>query len=143
MRYSHFCYIIIVILLISCKQNITQNDYPDADAVYLNMTKEYTLNPDGSMDYHYSHQLKLFSYYAFNSRYGETFIVYNPKFQSLKVNKSVTVKENGENIPAPANALNEVLPGFASNAPYYNCLREMVVSHTGLERMSQLTLIII
>ncbi len=133
-------YLLLIIIISSCKQNITQNDYPDSDAVYIKMTKEYTLNEDGTMDYHYSHQLKLFTYFAFNSKYGETFIVYNPKFQNLKVNKSFTINEKGENIPSPDNAFNEVLPQFAANAPAYNYLREMVVTHTGLERNSTITL---
>jgi hypothetical protein len=37
-------------------------------------------------------------------------------------------------VKAPFNAFNEVLPGFAANAAPYAHLREMVVTHTGLER---------
>lgn len=126
--------VFIIINIVSCKQNVTQNDYPDADAVYLKISKEYTLNEDGSMDYHYTHKLKLFSYFAFNSKYGETFVVYNPAFQKLKVNTSLTTDEKGMKIPSPENAFNEVLPGFAANAPAFNGLREMVITHTGLEK---------
>lgn len=106
------------------------------DAVYLNLVKEYTLNPDGSMDYRYAKELKLQSYRSFHSLYGETFIVYNPSAQKLKFNEVSTVMADGKKIKAPQNAFNEVLPGFAVNAPDYNSLREMVVTHTGLERNS-------
>jgi hypothetical protein len=104
------------------------------DAVYLSLTKEYTLHPDGSMDFRFVKQLRLQSYRAFNSLYGETFVVYLPGRQSLKVNECYTTMADGKKIKTPENAFNEVLPGFAANAPAYNSLREMVITHTGLER---------
>ncbi len=104
------------------------------DAVYLSVIKEYTLNPDGSMDYRYAKEQKLQSYRSFHNLYGETFIVYNPLYQNLKINESYTLMTNGKKVTTPVNAFNEVLPGFAANAPAFNAIREMVVTHTGLER---------
>lgn len=104
------------------------------DAVYLQLKKEYTLNPDGSLDYRYIKKLKLQTYRSFNSLYGETFISYNPAFQSLKINEAYTIMADGKKNPSPANAFNEVLPAFAANAPAYNNLREMVITHSGTER---------
>lgn len=104
------------------------------DAVYLSVIKEYTLNSDGSMDFRYAKEQKLQSYRSFHNLYGETFIVYNPLYQNLKINESYTLMANGKKVTTPANAFNEVLPGFAANAPAFNALREMVVTHTGLER---------
>jgi hypothetical protein len=72
--------------------------------------------------------------------YGETFVVYNPTFQKLKINEVYTVMADGKKIIAPQNAFNEVLPGFAANAPFYNSLREMVITHTGLERNATINL---
>ena len=110
------------------------------DAVYLQLKKEYTLNPDGSMDYRYVKKLKLQTYRAFQSLYGESFVVYNPDFQSLKVNEVYTQMADGKKNPSPENAFNEVLPGFSANAPAYNKLREMVITHTGTERNAILNL---
>jgi hypothetical protein len=110
------------------------------DAVYLKLKKEYTLNPDGSMDYRYTKQQKLQTYRSFHNLYGETFIVYHPDFQSLKVNEVYTIMADGKKNPSPANAFNEVLPGFAANAPAYNKLREMVITHSGTERNAILNL---
>ena len=110
------------------------------DAVYLQISKEYTLNPDGSMDYRYIKKLKLQTYRSFNSLYGETFIVYNPDHQKLKINEVYTIMADGKKVVSPPNALNEVLPGFAANAPAYNNLREMVVTHPGTERNAVLNL---
>jgi hypothetical protein len=119
-------YLLSSILLFSQDENY--------DAVYLKISKEFMLNPDGSVEYHYSKKLKLQSYRSFNSLYGETFIVYNPAFQSLKINDDFTIMSDGKKVTAPSNSMNEVLPGFAANAPAYNNLREMVITHPGTER---------
>lgn len=114
--------------LASVAQNLT------SDAVFLELTKEYTLEKDGSWSYHYNHKLLINTYYAFHNLYGEDFIIYDPAFQKLKVNRSVTTMADGKLVASPENAYNEVLPGFAANIPAWNRLREMVVTHTGLER---------
>ncbi len=137
---------IIILLLIalitgtiSCKES-TKKEYKNADAIFQDITKVYTLNKDGSIDYHYQHELDLKSYYAFNRLYGETFIIYNPDYQELKINESITETSEGKKVPSPDNAYNEVLPHFAEGAPPYSHLREMVVTHTGLEKNSTINL---
>ena len=112
----------------------SQKNLKDADAIFLKINKVYTLKPDGCISFEYSHKVKLLTYYAVNRYLGETFIVYNPKFQKLNINKSETTMVDGTLVPSPENAFNEVLPGFVSRAPAYAYLREMVVTHTGLER---------
>lgn len=104
-----------------------------SDAVYQNIVREYILNDDGSIEYHYYKKLKLNTHFAFNRLYGETFIVYNPQYQTLKINKAITTQADGNEVKSPDNSFNEVLPHLAANAPPYNHLREMVVTHTGLE----------
>lgn len=110
-----------------------EQDYPDADAVYLKMEKEYTLNENGSVVYRYAHKLKYLTHLSFNRLYGETFVIYEPELQNLKINHSVTTMADGTKVVAPDNAYNEVLPHFAQNFPCFNNLREMVITHTGLE----------
>ena len=106
---------------------------PETDAIYQKIVKKYTLNKDGSIDFHYYKKMKYLTPYAFNRLYGETFIVYNPEFQKITINLASTYQEDGTVIENPDNAFNEVLPRFAAKAPYYNQLREMVVTHAGLE----------
>lgn len=106
---------------------------PASDAVFENVTKEFTLHDDGSVDYHYYKKLKLLTHLSFNRLYGETFILYNPTHQTLKINKAVVTQKDGTRVESPANAFNEVLPHFASDAPAFNHLREMVVTHAGVE----------
>jgi hypothetical protein len=106
------------------------------DAIYLSQTREFILNKDGSMVQRYSKIQKLQTYRSFHNLYGETFIVFNPLFQKLKIDEAYTIMADGKKVPAPENSFNEVLPGFAANAPAFNALREMVITHTGLERNS-------
>ncbi len=106
----------------------------DFDAIFKEIKHEYILNQDGRSTYNYSHKLQLFSSYAVTRAYGETFIVYDPAWQKLTVGKSVTTMADGQIVSSPFNAYNEVLPRFASGAAPYLGLREMVVTHTGLEK---------
>ena len=130
-------FLVCTLTLVATQLNAQDDKY---DAYYFTLTREYTLNPDGSMDYRFVKQQKLLSYRAFNNLYGETFIVYNPLSQKLKINEVYTTMADGKKVIAPENAFNEVLPGFAANAPAYNTLREMVITHTGLERNATINL---
>ncbi len=105
----------------------------ESDAVFEKITSEYTLHDDGSMEYHHYKKLRLNTHMSFNRLYGETFIIYNPGYQALKINVCRTTQEDGKVVEAPFNAFNEVLPRFATGATAYNGLREMVVTHPGLE----------
>ncbi len=131
MTYPRHIQILTLFLFLGITASAQQEN---TDAVYLSQLKEYTLNKDGSWSYRYSHRLKLLSYFSFHTLYGEDFIVYNPEMQKLKINHSVTTMADGTKVVTPENAYNEQLPGFAANAPFYNNLREMAVTHTGLER---------
>jgi hypothetical protein len=124
-------YFIISLICIAIGFNLTAQ--PASDAVFEKIIKEYTLNDDGSVDFHYYKKLKLLTHYSFNRLYGETFIVYNPLHQSLKINKAVVTQKDGKIVSSPVNAFNEVLPSFAADASAFNHLREMVVTHAGVE----------
>jgi hypothetical protein len=119
--------LVITIPMIS----LSQEEY--TDAVYNKLAKEYVLNPDGTMEYHYYKELKILTHFAFHRLFGETFIVYDPTYQELVINEAYTIMADGKKVVAPENAFNEVLPRFARDIPSYNHMREMVVTHTGLE----------
>ena len=104
-----------------------------SDATMNRIHETYTLNADGSVDYNVYKEIKFNTQYAFNRLFGETFVVYNPEYQRLKINECYTVQSDGTRIELPDNALNEVLPAAAADAPSYNGLREAVITHTGLE----------
>ena len=120
-------------LCLVCLLLIVAPAYSASEASFRKLYKTYTLNQDGSMEERVYKELKIFTHAAMNSKYGETFIVYNPEFQELKINESYTIQKDGSKVITPANAFVEVLPSFAAEAPAYNHLKEMVVVHTGLE----------
>mgnify|MGYP002640474245 CR=1 FL=1 len=122
-----------IIFVIICFALVSNSFSQTGDANFNKIVKEYTLNNDGSIDYHETKSIELLSHFAFHRLHGETFIIYNTDYQELKVNSSYTIMADGKKITTPSNAYNEVLPRFSNNAPYYNNIREMVVTHTGLE----------
>lgn len=119
-------------LLISCiSETAASNVSPEARFRLLKM--EYTLLPNGGQEYHFRKELTLFTHTAMNNTYGETFIIYNPQYQKLKINEAYTRQKDGTLIQTPANAFVKQLPYSAAKAPAFNHLTEMVVIHTGLE----------
>ena len=103
------------------------------EAEYKKLEKTWTLHADGSQEYRCSMALTLYTHAAMNETYGESFIVYNPLYQELRINASYTEQKDGTIVDTPANAFVEVLPKNAADAPAFNHLKEMVVVHTGLE----------
>jgi hypothetical protein len=124
-----FAFAIFILLFVFTLPALSQDD-----ARYLEKEITFTLNPDGSWQKEYHHRVKLVTYLAVTRLLGETFIEYNPQYQELKILKSETTMKDGKKVPSPPNAFNQVLPWQAHHFPYYSHLREMVVTHTGLER---------
>lgn len=116
-----------------CMLLMTTTVFGASEAEYKKLAKTWTLNADGSQEFRYDMELTLFTHTAVNGTYGESFIVYNPQYQELKINSSYTKQKDGTIIKTPDNAFVEVLPRNAADAPAYNHLKEMVVVHTGLE----------
>lgn len=121
----------IICLLIVLGTAISVSAAPEAE--FKKLIKSWTLNTDGSQEFHYNMELTIYSYLAMRSLYGESFIQYNPEYQTLKINSSFTKQKDGTIVKTPDNAFVEVLPRSAADAPAYNHLKEMVVVHTGLE----------
>jgi hypothetical protein len=108
--------LIIILLTVASFRLFAGNE----DAVYLKMEKTFILHQDGTIEQRYSHDLKILSYYAIHRKYGETVINYNPRYQEIKIHEVFTRLENGKIVRLPANAINEVLPAEAADAPAYN-----------------------
>lgn len=80
-----FLYIplLLAIVLASCSTPLTE-EQKQADSVLFKQIHEYTLNPDGSMVYRYYHKRLYNTYQSFHRYYGETFVSFNPDYQTLK-----------------------------------------------------------
>lgn len=126
-KISHTSLFVLGLLLMAIRLSAA------SEAEFGKVSKAWTLHADGSQEFRHAQELTLFTHTAMNSTYGESFIVYNPDFQTLKIHASYTKQKDGSIIKTPDNAFVEVLPRFAADAPAYNQLKEMVVVHTGLE----------
>jgi hypothetical protein len=122
---------LIILSLFFAHFLFSQNE--NADAIFEKFIKEFTLEADGSTSYREYKQLKLITQFSFNRLYGETFIIYNPEFQNLKINDAYTVMADGAKVITPPNAFNEVLPRDAAFSATANHMKEMVVTHTATE----------
>lgn len=105
------------------------------DATYRLIRQNYTFNADGSLDYNFRKEITLhanraMTAYATN---GETFIIYNPAYETLTINECYAVSPKGKKVVAPANAFIKQLPEGVANSARYNGLVEMAIVHTGLE----------
>lgn len=124
-----FNYILLLPALLLFQNSLAQ----DGDAIYNKQLHEYTLNGDGSTEYREYKEVKLLSHMSFHRLFGETFIIYDPAYQEIEINEAYTIMKDGKKVVVPENAFNEVLPRAARHAPAYNGLRELVITHTGLE----------
>ena len=94
------------------------------EAEFKKIKESWTLQADGTQVYRQSKVLTLYTHTAMNRTYGESFITYDPRYQTLQIHESYTRQKDGNIVKTPANALVEVLPSAAANAPAFNALRE-------------------
>ena len=105
------------------------------DAVYKLMRHEWTLNADGTSDYHYRHEVQILrnrALVAYADK-GETFVVYNPDLEDLVVNEVYTIQKDGTRVNMPQNAFVYQLPSSCADCGRFNHLRELAMIHTGME----------
>ena len=105
------------------------------DAVYKLLRQEWTVNADGSSDYHYRHEVQILrnrALVAYADK-GETFVVYNPDLEELTVNEVYTIQKDGTRIEMPQNAFVYQLPSQCADCGRFNHLRELAMIHTGME----------
>ena len=105
------------------------------DAEYNLIRRTYKINSDGTMDISYRKEIKLLRNRAITAYAdkGETFILYNPAIDELRINESYTIRKDGSRVQTPANAFIDQLPSQCQDCGRYNGIRERVVVHTALE----------
>ena len=105
------------------------------DAVYKLLRQEWTVNADGTSDYHYRHEVQILRTRALTAYAdkGETFVVYNPDLEKLTVNEVYTIQKDGTRIDMPQNAFVYQLPSECADCGRFNHMRELAMVHTGME----------
>ena len=107
----------------------------EPDAEYDLIRRTYKENADGTMDIRIRKEIKLLRNRAITAYAdkGETFIEYNPAFESLTINESYTLRPDGTRVQTPQNAFINQLPSSCVDCGRYNGIREMAIVHTALE----------
>ena len=105
------------------------------DARYKLIRQHYTVKRDGTTEYNYRKELTLLRNRAITAYAdkGETFVVYNPKFQNLTINESYTIRKDGSRVKTPENAFVEQLPSQCESCGRFNDIVELAIVHTALE----------
>lgn len=103
------------------------------EACYHYYNKSITRNADGSTDETVSFALSMYTHTATNYTYGQTYIIYNPDYQTITINKAYTMQKDGKIIQLPERAVTDALPSWAAKASDFNYLKEKIIVHTGLE----------
>lgn len=127
-------YVIILLAFTGCQPKADLDSYPDAEAVYLTLSKTYTLHADGSMEYAFYKEQVLLTHRAFHSLYGQTDIYYNPETDSVVVEVAETQTPDGRVVPVPDNGYVDMIPAYATGSAAFSHLKHKAVVHTALER---------
>ena len=125
--------ILTAIILLATASAFAQSRQPDA--VYNLIRRSYKLNSDSTMDIRYRKEIVLLRNRAITAYAdkGETFITYNPAFESLTINESYTLRPDGTKVNTPPNAFILQLPSECTDCGRLNDMREMAIVHTALE----------
>lgn len=126
-------FIAAIISIFNLQSSIASAQQPDA--VYKLLRYEWTINADGTSDYHYRHEVQILrnrSLTAYVDK-GETFVVYNPDLEELTINEVYTVQLDGSRVNMPQNAFIYQLPSQCADCGRFNHFRELAMVHTGME----------
>ena len=124
-----------ILTLITLAFAITAMAQTQPDAEYNLIRRSYKVNKDGSMDIRYRKEIKLLRNRAITAYAdkGETFISYNPSFETLTINECYTIMADGTKVVTPQNAFVLQLPSECTDCGRLNDIREMAIVHTALE----------
>lgn len=126
-------FIAAIISIFNCHVSIANAQQPDA--VFKLLRYEWTVNADGTSDYHYRHEVQILRNRALTAYAdkGETFVVYNPDLEEVTINEVYTTQLDGTRIDMPQNAFIYQLPSECADCGRFNHLRELAMVHTGME----------
>lgn len=105
------------------------------DAIYKLLRHEWTVNTDGTSDYHYRREIQILRNRALTAYAdkGETFVVFNPDLETVTVNEVYTIQKDGTRVNMPQNAFIYQLPSECADCGRFNHFRELAMVHTGME----------
>ncbi len=109
-------------------------DKQQPDAIYRLIRESYRVTDSGTT-YNYRKEITILrnrTLVAYADK-GETFITYNPAFETLTINECYTIQKDGTRVETPQNAFVLQLPSNCTDCARFSGLREMAIVHTGME----------
>lgn len=107
-------------------------DYPTADVITLYAHVDVSVDADGRCTSRVHEVRRILTNWAMR-RVTDPRVGWDSSRQTLEVVTCRTYQEGGAVVDSPANALNEVTPDAVGRCAGFLDLREMVISHVGLE----------
>ncbi len=98
--------------------------------IFTNVTMK--VNEDNSYTYNVYYIKKILSYKG-KKRYSDVKISYNSDYQSIKINKSFTIDENGKRIQIPENQVYDLDDQMALYSPDYIKIRQRILNFPQIE----------
>ena len=124
-----------IILSLLALMSVAAMHAQSPDAVYKLIRQEWTVNDDGTSDYHYRHEVQILRNRALTAYAdkGETFVLYNPDLEDLTINEVYTIQSDGNKVAMPQNAFIYQLPSQCADCGRFAHMRELAMVHTGME----------
>lgn len=122
-----------IIALLTVATAFAQNKQPDAE--YNLIRRSYRTVGDSVTEIRFHKEIVLLRNRAITAYAdkGETFITYNPDFETLTVNECYTVRPDGVRVNTPDNAFVRQLPSECADCGRLNHITELAIVHTALE----------
>ena len=122
-----------IIALLTVATAFAQNKQPDAE--YNLIRRSYRTVGDSITEIRFHKEIVLLRNRAITAYAdkGETFITYNPDFETLTVNECYTVRPDGVRVNTPDNAFVRQLPSECADCGRLNHITELAIVHTALE----------
>ncbi len=105
-----------------------------ADALNEEIRKEYTIHPDGKIDYHLYLRTRIITYRG-RKQNGDMRIPYNSAWENVRVNmqRTGTLRADGTRVPVRENEINDIQDPDTAKASIYSAARIRVINFPAVE----------
>jgi len=114
------------------KKQVLASSYPNADYYIYRSHETYVLDTKGKVKHKLQRSLKFFNHQAID-HHGDPRFAFDSKKQILSPIKTRTFLPNGRVKFPKCNSYNVVLPSPMARAPAYSDIKQLVLTHVGLE----------
>ncbi len=122
--------LLVMLLLSACSHEILRQPgkkQATADALNLLISKEYTINRDGSYDLRLHLQRQILTYKG-KKDFADFKFTYNNSYQSVTINKAQTITPDGTVIAASEKESHDIQAPWTAGASIYSRCRQKIIN---------------